>query len=117
MDTIFLTDLRVKAIVGIFEWERRVPQTVSIDLEIAADIKRAAEHDRIEDALDYKAVSQRVVEFTKSSEFYLIETLAEGIAAILTGEFAAQWVRVVVHKPGAIRAARDVGVAIERGQR
>jgi len=117
MDTVFLTDLRIKTIIGIFEWERKVHQTVSIDLEIATDNRRAAKQDRIEDALDYKTVSKRVVEFVENSDFQLIETMAEGIAAIVTDEFSAPWVKVVVHKPGAIKAAKDVGVAIERGQR
>lgn len=117
MDIVFITGLRVKAIIGIFEWERRVPQTVSIDLEIGADNRRAAEQDRIEDALDYDAVSQCVEGFVEHSDFRLIESMAEGIAAIITSEFSAPWVKVVVHKPGAIKAAKDVGVVIERGQR
>lgn len=117
MDTIFLKDLRVRAIVGIWEWERRMPQDISIDLEMAADVRAAAERDQIDATLDYKAVSKRVVELVETSGFQLIETLAERIAGVVTGEFAVPWVRVVVRKPFAIRGSRDVGICIERGDR
>jgi dihydroneopterin aldolase len=117
MDTIFLKDIRVRAIVGIWEWERRMPQDISIDLEMAADIRAAAERDHIDATLDYKAVSKRVVEFVEGSAFQLVETLAERIAGIITTEFAVPWVKVVVHKPFAIRGSRDVGICIERGNR
>lgn len=117
MDIIFLKDLRVKAIVGIWEWERRMPQVISIDLEMAADVRRAAARDDIEATLDYKAVTKRVVGFVEESRFQLIETLAERIAEIVTGEFAVPWVKVAVHKPFAIRGSRDVGICVERGVR
>jgi len=117
MDTIFLTDLKVKTIVGIFEWERQVPQTVSIDLEMAADVRKAAESDSIEATLDYKSVAKRIVGFVEDSRFQLIETMAEGIAGIVTDEFKVPWVRVTLHKPHAISSSRDVGIIIERGQR
>lgn len=117
MDTIFLKDLRVKTIVGIWEWERRMPQIVSVDLEMAADIRAAAARDHIEATLDYKAVAKRVTAFVETSDFQLVETLAERVAGLITGEFGVPWVQVAVHKPFAIRGARDVGVCIERGQR
>lgn len=116
MDTIFLKDLRVRAIVGIWEWERRMPQDICIDLEMAADIRAAAERDHIDATVDYKAVSKRVVEFVQGSGFQLIETLAERIAGIIMEEFSVPWVKVVVHKPFAIRGSRDVGICIERGE-
>lgn len=116
-DTIFLKDLRVRAIVGVWEWERRMPQEISIDLEMAVDISRAAAEDRLEATLDYKAVANRVRVFVGESRFQLIETLAERIAGVIIGEFAVPWVRVAVHKPFAIRNSRDVGVCIERGRR
>lgn len=116
-DTIFLRDLRVKAIVGIWEWERRMPQVISIDLDMAADIRKAAARDHIDATLDYKAVTNRVRAFVEDSQFQLVETLAEGIAAIITDEFSVSWVRVAVHKPFAIRGSRDVGIQIERGKR
>jgi 7,8-dihydroneopterin aldolase/epimerase/oxygenase len=117
MDTIFLKDLRVKTIVGIWEWERRMPQIVSVDLEMAADIRAAAARDHIEATLDYKAVAKRVTAFIEASGFQLVETLAERVAGLITEEFGVPWVKVAVHKPFAIRGARDVGVCIERGAR
>ena len=74
MDTIFLKDLRIETIVGIWDWERAVPQTVSIDLEMAADVAAAAARDHIDATLDYKAVTKRVVAFVEASRFQLIET-------------------------------------------
>jgi dihydroneopterin aldolase len=117
MDTIFLNDLRVETIVGIWNWERQMPQTVSIDLEMAADIKSAAAADALEATLDYKAVSTRVVALVKKSQFKLVDTMAEAIAETIMSEFSIPWVRVRVHKPWAISGARDVGVCIERGER
>lgn len=117
MDTIFLRDLRITTIVGIWEWERRMPQVVSIDLDMAADIARAAASDDIKDTLDYKAVTRRIKELVGQSSFNLIETMADRIAALITDEFAVPWVRVSVHKPWAIRGSRDVGITVERGQR
>lgn len=117
MDTIFLRDFRIRTIVGIWEWERRMPQIVSIDLDIGTDIRRAARSDQIEDTLNYKAVTQRVKSLVADSGFNLIETMAEQIAVLIIDEFGAPWVRVAVHKPWAIRGSRDVGVVIERGSR
>lgn len=113
-DTIFLTNLKVKTIVGIWEWERRIRQTVSIDLELGADIRRAAASDNIEDTLNYKKVAKRVQQFVTESEFQLVETMAEKIAATILAEFDVPWVQVRVNKPGAIRGAREVGVLIRR---
>ncbi|MFQ5548490.1 MAG: dihydroneopterin aldolase, partial [Woeseia sp.] len=114
MDSIFLQDLRVETIIGICAWERKIRQTVSIDLEIGADGKRAAESDSVDDALDYKMVAKRVQQFVAESSFQLVETLAERIADIVIGEFKAPWVEVRVSKPGAIRGAKDVGIRIRR---
>jgi dihydroneopterin aldolase len=117
MDIIFLRDLRIDTVVGIWDWERRIRQTVSIDLEMAADIARAAATDSIDDTLNYKKVAKRLVAYIEASEFQLVETMAERIAEIVLGEFEVPWVRVTVNKPGAIRGSRDVGVRIERGVR
>lgn len=113
-DTIFLRELAVEAVIGIQDWERRVRQLVKIDLEMDVDAKRAAASDRIEDTLNYKRVAKRLIEFVSGSEYQLVETLAENIAAIVLNEFSVAWVRVTVNKPGAIRGARDVGIRIER---
>lgn len=117
MDIIFLHDLRIETVIGIWEWERKIRQTVSIDLEMAADIRKAAASDSVDDTLNYKLVSKRLQEFVGESDFQLVETLAEKIAAIVLDEFGVAWVKVQVNKPGAIRGARDVGVIIERGTR
>ena len=116
MDAIFLTDLRIETVVGIWEWERKIRQTVSIDLEMGADVATAAAHDDIEHTLNYKAVSKRVQSFVGESAFQLVETMAERIAELILTEFEVPWVRVKVNKPGAIRGARDVGVRIYRSK-
>jgi len=113
-DIIYLNDLRIDTIIGIFDWERCVKQTISIDVEMATDIRRAAQSDTIEDTLDYKAVAKRLIDFVAASEFQLVETLAERTAQLLLEEFAIPWVRLRINKTGAIRGARDVGVLIER---
>ena len=117
MDIIFLNDLKIETVIGIYDWEREIKQTVSINLEMAADIRRAAASDSIEDTLNYKAVAKRIIEFVGSSEFQLVETLAERIAGIVMTEFDVRWVRLRLNKPGAVRYASDVGVIIERGER
>lgn len=116
MDTIFLTDLRVDTVVGIWDWERRIRQTVSIDLEMGFDIRPAAKTDSIDDTLNYKAVAKRVQQFVADSAFHLVETMAERIAELILDEFGIAWVQVRVNKPGAIRGARDVGVLIRRSR-
>jgi dihydroneopterin aldolase len=114
MDKIFLSALSVECIVGIWEWERRVKQTVIIDLEMQADIRRAAATDRIEDTIDYKRVAKRLLAFVGDSQFHLVETLAERVARVVVVEFGVRWVKVRLNKQGAIRGARDVGIEIER---
>jgi len=116
MDRIFLRDLRVETIIGIYDWERETPQTVSIDLELATDVARAAQSDDIADALDYKQIAKRLIAFVGESRFQLVETLAERIAALLREEFGVPWCKVTVNKGGAIRGASAVGIEIERGQ-
>ena len=116
MDIIYLHDLKIECIVGIWEWERRVRQTIILDLDMAADIRRAAASDRIEDTLNYKAVAKRLLDYVGNSQFQLVETLAEKVAEILLTEFRLKWVRERVNKKGAVRGASDVGVIIERGE-
>ncbi|MGI9303976.1 MAG: dihydroneopterin aldolase [Gammaproteobacteria bacterium] len=117
MDIVFIRDLRVDAVIGIYEWEQRIRQTVRIDLEMGADVSRAAQTDAIEDTLNYKAVAKRVIAYVEDSRFGLIETLAERLAELLLNEFAIPWLRVTVGKPGAVRGSREVGVVVERGER
>jgi 7,8-dihydroneopterin aldolase/epimerase/oxygenase len=114
MDKIFLSALSVECVVGIWEWERRVKQTVIIDIEMAADIRKAASSDKIEDTIDYKKVSKRLLAFVGESQYQLVETLTERIAQVIITEFGVTWVKVRVNKRGALRGARDVGIEIER---
>ena len=117
MDIIYLRDLRIDTIIGIYAWERRTRQTVIFDIEMGADITRSAQTDAIEDTLNYKAVAKRLISFVENSDCQLIETLAERVAEIVLHEFNVPWVRLSVNKQGAVRGVRDVGVIIERGSR
>jgi dihydroneopterin aldolase len=114
MDTIFIHALKTETIVGIFDWERQVKQTVILDIEFSADIRKAALSDSIDDTLNYKRVAKRVLTFVEESSFHLVETLAEHVAMLILEEFAVAWVRITLSKPGAIRSSRDVGVMLER---
>ncbi|HSX50079.1 MAG TPA: dihydroneopterin aldolase [Cellvibrio sp.] len=115
MDIVYIRDLRIDTIIGIYDWEREVRQTVSIDLEMASDIRKAAATDDIQYALNYKAVSKRLIAYVENRNALLVETLAEEIAQMIRTEFAVPWLRLRLSKPGAIRGARDVGLIIERG--
>jgi 7,8-dihydroneopterin aldolase/epimerase/oxygenase len=114
MDKIFIHALKTEAIIGIFDWERQVKQTVVVDIEISADIAKAALSDSIHDTLNYKRIAKRVLAFVEESKFHLVETLAERIAMLLLEDFGIDWVRITLSKPGAIRSSRDVGVMLER---
>lgn len=114
-DKIFLRDLRVEAIIGIYDWERTAKQTIAIDLTMPGDIRHAARHDSIDATLNYKKVAKRIISFVEGSSFQLVETLAQSIADICLDEFGLAWIDVRINKPGAIRGAKDVGVAIHRG--
>ena len=117
MDIVFIRELKVATVVGIYDWERRIRQNVVLDLDMAADVARAAKSDRIEDTLDYKAVAKRLMQFVSSAEFQLVETLAEKVAELVMREFAVRWVKVTLHKPGAVSGSKSVGVIIERGKK
>src|ERR1700704_1012426 len=114
MDKIFIHALKTEAIIGIFDWERQVKQTVLIDIEFSADIRKAALTDAIDDTLNYKRVAKRGLAFVEGSSFHLVETLAEHLAMLILEEFAVAWVSIALSKPGAIRGSRDVGVMLER---
>ncbi|HEX7964177.1 MAG TPA: dihydroneopterin aldolase [Gammaproteobacteria bacterium] len=117
MDIVFIRDLKVDTLVGIYDWERRLRQHVILDLDMGTDIAKAAKSDHIDDTLDYKAVSKRVMQFVRESEFQLVETLAEKVAGIVMQEFGVKWVKVTLHKPGAVSGTKSVGIIIERGTR
>lgn len=115
-DRIFLRGLAAECIIGFIDWERRVKQTVVLDLELPVDCRRAAATDDVADTVDYKRVAKRVQAYIEASEFKLVETLAHRLALLLLEEFDVEWVRVSLNKPGAIRNSRDVGVVIERSR-
>jgi|TARA_B110000977_G_C10808247_1_gene389203 dihydroneopterin aldolase len=117
MDIVYIRDLKIETTIGIYDWEREIKQTVSLDLEMAHDISRAAETDNIEDTLNYKAVAKRLIAFISGSEFLLVEAMAEQCASIVLQEFGVPWLRLRLSKPGAVRGSQDVGVIIERGEK
>ena len=117
MDIVFIEDLRIDAVIGIYDWERRVRQTLSFDIEMAFDNRVPAASDDIALTLNYKDVSKRLIDYVSASSFGLVETLAERCAAIIREEFGVSWVRLKLSKPGAVRGAKAVGVRIERGTR
>lgn len=117
MDIVYIRDLRVEAIIGIFDWEREVRRVISLDLEMATDIRPAAKSDDIKDALDYKAVAKRLIAIIENSNYLLVERLAEEVTRIVIDEFKVPWVKLRLSKPGALRGSEDVGLIIERGQK
>ncbi|HID44162.1 MAG TPA: dihydroneopterin aldolase [Chromatiaceae bacterium] len=117
MDIVFLRQLQLEAVIGIHDWERKIRQPLTMDLEIAADVRRAAATDGIRDTLDYHAVAKRITEYVANSEFQLVETLAERCAELILREFSTTWLRLTLHKPDAVENAASVGVVIERGSR
>lgn len=115
MDRVFIEDLRIETIIGIYDWERTTRQTIALDVEMAFDNTRPAATDRIDDTLDYKAVSKRLIAFVEAAHYELVETLAEECARIVREEFGVAWLRLRLAKPGAVRGSKAVGVVIERG--
>ena len=113
-DRIFLRGLAVECLIGFIDWERRVKQTVVIDIELPVDCRTAALTDEVAHTVDYKSVAKRMIAFVEASEFKLVETLAHRTAMLVLEEFKIQWIRLSINKPGAIRGSRDVGVVIER---
>jgi dihydroneopterin aldolase len=115
MDIIYLHDLKIDAVIGVFDWERQIRQHLVFDIEMGFDISKAASSDHIDDTLDYMAVANRLRDFVGSSEFHLLEALAEESCKIILSEFPVVWVKLKLGKPGAVPGARDVGLVIERG--
>jgi dihydroneopterin aldolase len=117
MDIVYIRDLEIETVIGIYDWERQIQQTIRIDLEMGTDIRRAAATDSIEDTLNYKAVAKRIIRYVEETQPELVETLAENIASIVMNEFHVPWLRLTLGKPGAVRRSREVGIIIERGSR
>lgn len=117
LDIVYIHGLQIETVIGIWDWERRVKQTVVVDLDLGTDIAAAGASDSMEDTIDYKAVAKRIIEFAQAEQFLLVEALAEQSAKILMEEFAVKWVRIRINKRGALRGVRDVGVVIERSSK
>ena len=115
MDIVFIRELQIETVIGIYDWERKIRQIISLDIEMAADIQQAAKTDNIDDTLSYKTVAKRLIEFVEQSEFELVEALAEKICSIILEEFSVPWVKLSLSKPGAVSGSKAVGVVIERG--
>lgn len=117
MDTVFIEGLEVDTVIGAYDWERDIVQCLRLDLTFAWDNRPAAAGDDLALALDYATVSSRIQAFAAASKFELVETFAERLAEVLLTEFNVPWLRLKVTKPGAVPAAKGVGVEIERGCR
>jgi 7,8-dihydroneopterin aldolase/epimerase/oxygenase len=117
MDIVFIRELKIDTVIGIYDWEQRFPQQVVLDLEMGLDLKAAAKSGKIDDTLDYKAVAKRIQQHVSGSKFGLVETIAEQVADIVLKEFKVRWVKITLNKPGAVSGSKSVGVAIERGKK
>ncbi|MGJ8668924.1 MAG: dihydroneopterin aldolase [Oceanococcus sp.] len=113
-DWVFVHGLKADTVIGVFDWERRIRQRVVFDLDMQVDVQAAGRSDELRHTVDYAAVSERVMAFTSTARYELIESLAEAVAALLLKEFAMQCVRIRLSKPGAVAQAENVGVLIER---
>ena len=117
MDIIYLHDLAIECVVGAWDWEREILQTVYVDLDMAWDIEKAGRSDELEDTLSYKDVSKAVSTLVVERKYKLVEAMAVEIAELLLSEFGVPWCRVRINKRGAVSDAQDVGVVIERGEK
>jgi 7,8-dihydroneopterin aldolase/epimerase/oxygenase len=117
MDKVFIQQLEVRTVIGVFDWEREIKQKLVFDIELGTDIQKAAKTDALEDTLDYKAISHAVHDYVEASSFQLVETLAEKVAELILTNFNVPWVSIELNKPGAVSISKSVGVKIERGQK
>lgn len=117
MDLVYIRGLEVETVIGIYDWEREIRQVVNLDLDMGFNIQGAAQTEDVNNTLNYKTVSDRLIDFISQSEFQLVETMAEEIAQLVRDEFGVKWLRLRLGKPGAVPQAEDVGVIIERGER
>ncbi|MEM9303187.1 MAG: dihydroneopterin aldolase [Pseudomonadota bacterium] len=114
-DIVFIRDLRIETVIGVYDWEKEIRQVLCLDLELSNDNRRAALADRIGDTVDYMSVSKRLMQFIGDNQFELIETVAERCTEIIREEFGVAWVKIRVSKPGAVPGCEAVGVIVERG--
>jgi dihydroneopterin aldolase len=116
LDIIFLHGLEAKCVIGVWEWEQRIEQTLRFDIDLGTNISVAAQSDKLDDTLNYKAVARRVIEFCEQSRFELIETLIEKVADVILSEFDVDWVKVRLDKGGVVKGVKNVGIVIERSK-
>jgi dihydroneopterin aldolase len=114
MDTISIQGLSVPAVIGVHDWEREITQTLVVSVEMAADVRSAAQHDDLADALDYSAVARTIAAVVRDGRFRLIETAAERVAERLLADHPVAWLRLEVRKPIA-SGGYTAAVTIERG--
>jgi dihydroneopterin aldolase len=117
MDIVYIRDLQIETVIGIYDWEREIKQIVSLNIDMATDIRKAGKSDNIKDTLSYNTVAKRLIEFVSGSEFLLVEAMAEECGEIVMKEFNVPWLKLRLSKPGAVLGAQDVGVIIERGEK
>jgi dihydroneopterin aldolase len=117
VNIVYIRGLQAQAVIGVYEWERHIRQTLVLDLEMASDTALAAASDEITHALDYATISKQVIALVEGSEYQLIETLADAVAGMIRRDFGVPWLRLRLSKPGAVAEAEDVGVIIEAGTR
>jgi dihydroneopterin aldolase len=117
MDILFLRDFRLETIIGLYEWERKAPQPVMLDIEIGLYDHKAGHTDDVADTIDYGKVAARIKEVVATRDIRLVETLGELIADIVRREFGAPWVRVSVRKLAILRGVKELGIIVERGSR
>ena len=117
MDKIHITDLNIETIIGVYDWERKAPQTLTFSLEIDCDIRAAASSDDIADTLDYRAITHTVVNFVESSRYQLIETLAEAICALLLATYPISLLTLTLSKPVALHGHNTAKIMITRSHK
>lgn len=116
-DTIFIHGLQCECVIGVWEWEKKITQILVLDIDLATNVSKAAQSDKLEDTLDYKKIADRVIEYAQANPVDLIETLVDQLANVILTEFEVPWVRIRLDKGGVVKHVKHVGIVIERGTR
>jgi 7,8-dihydroneopterin aldolase/epimerase/oxygenase len=117
MDIVFINDLEVKTVIGVYDWERKIRQRLVFNIELGCDLRLAGETDDLMDTFDYYEISKAIYAFTEESEFQLIEVLAESVSKMVMNKYGIKWISLSLQKPDAVDSCKSVGVKIERGKR
>lgn len=117
MDIVFIRDLEVKTVIGVFDWERKIRQRLVFNVELGTDFSASAKSDDLVDTLDYKAISHAIEDMAEESSYQLVEALVVAVADMVMADFSVKWLSITLDKPGAVSCAKSVGVKIERGQK